>query len=363
MLEELVNIDSGSYCKAGIDLVGKRMGEEYARLGFSVEDIIHADCGNGLVVRRPGSGKHVLLIGHLDTVFPEGSAARQPYFTENGRAFGPGVLDMKGCLVGGLYAVRALCELEKEPAADITVVMSGDEEIGSFHMRDIYEREARHSDWAIVMEPARENGEIVTARKGGAYLTVTAHGKAAHAGIQPETGRNAVEELALKIGRLRSLNDFEAGTTITIGKFSGGTVRNVVAEDAQMEVDLRFRDMEKGEELFKKIREILAAPEIRGIKLTYTLTLSRPPLVSVKGSEALAAIVKEVSRELEIPYQAVETGGLSDGNLVCGFGVPTIDGMGPVGGRMCSPEEYLILDSLPRRAARLAVTIERLGRL
>lgn len=363
LLRKIVNIDSGSYCKNGIDQVGQIMAQEYMKLGFSTEVIKNAYGGNGIVARKEGGSKKLLLIGHLDTVFPDGSAQISPYYEENNIAYGPGVLDMKGCLVCCLYALKALYANNITPLIGITIIMSGDEEIGSFHMRDVYKREAKNANWAIVIEAARERGEIVVERKGGAYLTVSAHGKAAHAGIQPEVGRNAVEELALKIVKLRQLNDLNPGTTVSIGKFSGGTARNVVAEDAKIEVDLRFSTMSSGEALFTKIRQILAKPEIDGVKLDFSIQISRPPLVQIPGTEKLINAVRQSSEELGIPYIEAKTGGLSDGNILCGMGVPTIDGLGPVGGRMCSPEEYLELKSLPKRAARLALTIEKLGGL
>ena len=361
LLKKIVNIDSSSYCKNGIDKVGQIMAQEFIKLGFNIETIENPHGGNGIVARNAGGLKKLLLIGHLDTVFPEGSAQTSPYHEKNQTAYGPGVLDMKGCLIACLYALKALYNNNADPMIGITVIMSGDEEIGSFNMRDVYRREAQNADWAIVIEAAREHGEVVVERKGGAYLTVTAHGKAAHAGIQPETGRNAIEELALKIAKLRQLNGLDAGTTVSVGKISGGTVRNVVAEDARMEVDLRFSTMDAGEKLFESIRQILAASEIDGVQLDFSIKISRPPLVPINGTAELIDAVRKSSDELGIPYVTAKTGGLSDGNILCGLGVPTIDGLGPVGGRMCTPDEYLDLSSFPKRAARLALTIEKLG--
>ncbi len=359
-LKTLVMIDSGSYCKAGIDRIAALLEEEYRALGFETTIIEHEDCGNGLVVTRPGGSVKLLLIGHLDTVFLEGSAAANPFRIENGIAYGPGVLDQKSCLVGAFFAIKALLAVCPDELPTITVVMSGDEEIGSFHMREIFESCGRSSDWAIVIEPAREHGEIVIERKGGGGLTVRATGRAAHAGIQPEIGRNAIEELALKIARLRKLNDFDQGTTVTIGQISGGEARNVVARQAEMGVDLRFTTPERGEALFTAIREILAAPEIDGVALDYDLVLYRQPLVQVPGVEKLHGIVREAGDELGIEYKTAKTGGLSDGNFTAAIGIPTVDGLGPIGGLMCSPEEYLEVDSMVTRAARLAAVIQKL---
>jgi glutamate carboxypeptidase len=360
LLKELVSIDSGSYCKPGVDRMAALLSKEYEALGFETLIKEHADCGNGLVVSRPGGDVEVLLIGHLDTVFLEGSAAANPFRIENGFAYGPGVLDQKSCLVGALFALKALIAVCPDELPTITVVMSGDEEIGSFHMREVFEDYGRLCDWAIVIEPAREHGEIVIERKGGGGLTIRATGRAAHAGIEPEIGRNAIEELALKIARLRKLNDFECGTTVTVGRISGGEARNVVARQAEVDIDLRFTTPQRGEALFSAIRDILAAPEIDGVALDYDLVLYRQPLTQVPGVEKLHRIVREAGDELGIEYKTAKTGGLSDGNFTAAIGVPTVDGLGPVGGLMCSPDEYLEVDTMVPRAARLAAVLHKL---
>ncbi|HWQ51620.1 MAG TPA: M20 family metallopeptidase [Terriglobales bacterium] len=360
LLEELVMIDSGSYFKAGVDRVAAVLEKAYRDAGFETRVMEHEDCGNGLVVTRPGGGVRVLLIGHLDTVFLEGAAAANPFRISDGIAYGPGVLDQKSCLVGALYAIKALLAVCSGELPTVTVVMSGDEEIGSFHMRELFESQARGSDWGIVIEPAREHGEIVIERKGGGGLTVRATGRAAHAGIEPRHGRNAIEELALKIPKLKALNDFEAGITVTIGQISGGEARNVVARYAEMAVDLRFSTPQHGEALFEAIRKILAEPEIEGVTLDYDLTLYRQPLTQVPGVEKLHRTVKEAGDELGIEYKTAKTGGLSDGNFTAAVGLPTVDGLGPVGGLMCSPDEYLEVDSMVPRAARLAAVLHKL---
>ena len=343
-----------------------------------MEILEHENCGNAVIARKSGTGlknggsqspqtgdsrNHgkVLMICHLDTAFPEGSAKANPFTIKGNIATGPGVVDMKACLVGCLYAFKALYALGVDHVPEVTVLMSGDEEAGSHAVQERIIEEGRKADWCIVTEGARENGAIVIERKGNCYFHVHASGRAAHAGIEPEKGRNAIEELALKIVKLRALNDFDKGSTVTIGTIKGGENRIVVAESAEMDIDLRYRTKEDGEMLIRRVRDILEQVEIDGVHTEYTFTRNRPPLVQVEGSAMLQGLVKEASQELGIPYLTAVTGGVSDGNFVADIGTPTIDGLGPVGGMMCSPEEYLCLDSMTERIARMGTVVGWLG--
>ena len=378
LLERLVDIDSGSACKEGIDRVASIMAQEYIKEGFQVEILEHENCGNAVIARKSGTGlknvgspspqtgdsrNHgkVLMICHLDTAFPEGSAKANPFTIKGNIATGPGVVDMKACLVGCLYAFKALYALGVDHVPEVAVLMSGDEEAGSHAVQERIIEGGRKADWCIVTEGARENGAIVIERKGNCYFHVHALGRAAHAGIEPEKGRNAIEELALKIVKLRALNDFDKGSTVTIGTIKGGENRIVVAESAEMDIDLRYRTKEDGEMLIRRVRDILEQVEIDGVHTEYTFTRNRPPLVQVEGSAMLQGLVKEASQELGIPYLTAVTGGVSDGNFVADIGTPTIDGLGPVGGMMCSPEEYLCLDSMTERIARMGTVVGWLG--
>lgn len=363
LLERLVNIDSGSVCKEGVDEVGRIMADAYERLDFDVETLYHADCGNGVIARRNGNGKNLLLICHNDTAFPKGYSQLHPYTVEGNRAMGNGVVDMKACLVGCLYAIKALDALGVSPQVGLTVLMSGDEEAGSRAVLDVIEAEGRKADWCVVTEGARANGAIVIERKGNAQLNIRAHGRAVHAGNEPEKGRNAIEELALKIVKLRNISRPEVGSTVVIGTFHGGENRIVTAENATLEADIRFRTMEEKDRMFAAVEEILSTPEIEGIELTYDLVFNRPPLQIVPGAEKLHETVRRLSDELNISYLTAVAGGVSDGNFVSALGVPTIDGMGPVGGMMCSPEEYLEIDTMVPRAARLSALIASLPQI
>jgi len=270
---------------------------------------------------------------------------------------------MKSCLVSMIYALKALEQLSFPAVPDITVLLVGDEEIGSVSARELIITEGKKADYCLVLEGARANGAVVTERKGTGFLNLFAKGRAAHAGNEPEIGRSAIDEVASKILKLRQLQDLEKGTTVTVGQMGGGTVRNVVAEEAWAKVDLRFRTQEAQRLLFEGIEKTLMAPDIDGVELRYELVLNRPPLTKVPGSERLEALTEAIMTELGIPYLTASAGGASDGNFTAATGTPTLDGLGPVGGMMCSPEEYLEVSSLPERAAVQTLLISRLTEL
>ena len=352
LLEDLVNRNTSSDFKEGIDQAGNLMAEAYRKLGFEIEILQHHDCGNGVIARKKGNGKNILLICHLDSVFPEGTARLKSFRIEGGKA-------MKACLVGCLYAVKALEALNIDNLPGLTVFMSGDEEKGSLAVLDAIQKEGRRSQWCLVTEGSRPGLAVVVQRKGNAFARITAHGRAAHAGNEPHVGRNAVVELALKAAKLNALNDFEKGTTVAITRMSGGTNRIIIPEDAFMDVDMRFYTMEEWEKVHNTFIDILAAPEIEGVTLRYDLTFNRPPLAQTP--DTLLNVVKEASKELNMDFLTVRPGGVSDGNFVSAIGVPVVDGMGPAGGMMCSPEEFLEIDTMVPCAARLALVIAKLG--
>lgn len=360
MLENLVNRNTNSEYKPGVDEAGLYIKETFEKIGFSVEVLERDNVGNSVVARKTGAGNgRVLLICHIDSVFPEGTDYIKPFTIDGNLATGNGVLDMKACIVGCYFALKALDDLQIT-RPDVVVFLSGDEEKGSEAVRVNIEEEGKLCNWTLVTEGSRPGMAVVTQRKGNAYLHVTAKGRAAHAGNEPTIGKNAIVDLAQKIAQLNGLNDFEKGTTISVTKFSGGENRIVIPDFAEMYVDIRFFTMEEWERVERAIREILTYAN-DGITIDYQLTLNRPPLSLVPGSTELIETVKAASAELGIPYSDVQPGGVSDGNFVSALGVPTIDGMGPSGGMMCSPEEYLEIDTMVPCAARLALTLAKLG--
>ena len=363
LLENLVNRNTSSDYKPGIDEAAQLLASEFKEIGYEIEILEHKSVGNGVIARKAGNETKVLLICHIDSVFPEGTEYIKPFTIEGNIAKGNGVLDMKACLVGCIYALKALSALNIPDVPSITVFMSGDEEKGSEAVIPVIEQEGRSADWALVTEGSRPGKAVVTQWKGNAYLKIITHGRAAHAGNEPQVGRNAVVELANKIMALNSLNDFEKGTTVTVTTISGGENRIVVPDRAEADIDIRFYTIEEWQRIESAIKEVLSFSEIEGVNIEYQLSFNRPPLTKVPGSEKLLQVVKEASTELNIPFLQVQPGGVSDGNFVAAIGTPTIDGLGPCGGMMCSPEEYLEVDSLVPCASRLALTISKLGSL
>ena len=360
MLENLVNRNTSSEYKPGVDEAGFYLKNKFEEIGFDVEVLERENVGNSVVARKAGTGNgKALLICHIDSVFPEGTDYIKPFTIKGNLATGNGVLDMKACIVGCYYALKALDDLQiLRP--DVAVFLSGDEEKGSEAVRKNIEDEGRLCDWTLVTEGSRPGMAVVTQRKGNAYLHVTAKGRAAHAGNEPTVGKNAIIDLAQRAVRLNALNDNEKGTTVSVTTFSGGENRIVIPDHAEMYVDIRFYTIAEWEKVEQAIRSILAKVN-EGISVEYELILNRPPLSLVPGSDELIDTVKAASAELGIPYSDVQPGGVSDGNFVSALGVPTIDGMGPSGGMMCSPEEYLEIDTMVPCAARLALTLALLG--
>ncbi len=357
-LETIVNMDSGSYTKAGVDRVGEKMAAWLRELGMDVQVIVQENLGCHVIARKKGTGERkILLVGHLDTVFDEGTAAQRPFTVKEDRAYGPGVADMKAGLISILYALAALWENGWDQFGEITVVMNGDEEIGSHTSEEIFTREGKKADAAFVMEPGRADGSIVSERKGVGGYEVIIEGIAAHAGVEPEKGASAIEELANKILDLHRLTDFTTGTTVNVGVIKGGTRPNVVAETAYAQVDLRVKSMEEAERVQNAVAGIAAEAVVAGTKSKILGGLGRPPMVKTDKAASLVGMVKEAAALVGFDLTDTATGGGSDGNFVSALGTPVVDGMGPVGGRVHSDDEYLELNTLPERCKMLAMTL------
>jgi len=357
-LERLVNIDCGSYTKAGVDVVGGWTADFLRGLGASVEQRRHDTLGDTVVATFEGgadAGPRVLLIGHLDTVFDEGTAAARPFRIEGGRAYGPGVTDMKSGLLAGLYAIAALrAVLGELPFGRLVYIANPDEEIGSVSSSPHIREFAAESDVCLVLECARANGDIVSARKGIVDLRLTVHGRAAHAGVEPEKGRNAIVEAARLTRDLDVLNGRWPGVTINVGVVAGGTRPNVVPELCTLEVDVRATSREQLEATEAQIRELTRATVVPDTSVEIAEMGRHWPMEKLDRSGRLVEHAQAVARRLGFDVRDVATGGASDANTTAGMGVPTIDGLGPIGGNDHSPAEYLELDSIVPRTTLLA---------
>ena len=363
-LERLVNVDCGSYTKAGVDEVGRWVGGRLAELGAEVRVEANEELGDTVVGtwEGPADGPRVLLIGHMDTVFGEGTVAERPFSMRDGRAYGPGVTDMKSGLLAGLYALWALRKGGEWPFGRLVFVANPDEEIGSPASGAVIRREAESSDVALVLECARANGDIVSARKGVADLLLRLRGRAAHAGVEPEKGRSAVLEAAHKTIALHALNGRWPGVTVNVGVLRGGTRPNVVAESAELEVDLRATNRAAMEEAEAEVRRICATLTVPDVSCEIEERARHWPMEKSDAAARLVEQAVDIAGRLGFELKDAATGGASDANTTAGMGVPTLDGLGPVGGLDHSPGEYLELDSIVPRTALLGGLLLAVGR-
>lgn len=364
-LERLVNVDCGSYTKSGVDEIGAWVSTRLGELGGEVSIEPHAELGNTVVAVLRGSGSlKALMVGHMDTVFPDGTVAARPYSTRDGRAYGPGVDDMKGGLLSGLYALQALRAAAPAPSGGgwlpfetLTFVANPDEEIGSPSSLPLIWRVAETADVCFVLEAARENGDIVSSRKGIADFVVRIEGRAAHAGVEPEKGRSAVLEAAHKTIALTALNERWPGVSVNVGTVHGGMRPNVVADMAELEVDLRATSRADMEAAEATIREIAANSIVPDVTATVTRRARWWPMEKTTGTAALADLAIELSGRLGFALADTATGGASDANTASAAGAATLDGLGPVGGNAHAPTEYMELDSVVPRTTLLAALL------
>lgn len=362
MLEKLVNIDSGSYHKDGVDRVGQQLIDAYQTIGFHADIHEQHTYGNHIVLmHHEATEPDILVVAHMDTVFLEGTAAERPFHIVGERAYGPGVIDMKASHVTTFSALQALLNANKEAAKNVVVLLTSDEEIGAPSARKLIEAQGAGKKAVLVMEPARKDGSLVTSRRGGGRYTLKVTGKAAHSGIEPEKGRSAIEELAHKTIKLHQLSNHEEGISVNVGISKGGTSINTVADYAEGKVDIRITTQDQAAPLAKAIENICAQPDVPDTSIELEGEITRPPMERNEQTIALYEIFKDVASSLNIDLTETSTGGGSDASFTSALGIPTIDGMGPIGGNQHNDEEYLEIDSLVERTKLLALTIERLS--
>jgi glutamate carboxypeptidase len=356
LLRRMVSIDSGTDDKQGVDEVGRLLRFELDRLGLSTEAIPQRSVGDHLRAHKPGSSpREVLLVGHMDTVFPRGTVAARPFRLDQGRAYGPGVYDMQGGLAVLVFALRALREAAPHTwdHIGVRIVLNSDEEPGSETSRDLIAREAQSAALACVLEPARPAGEYVAGRKGVARYLVSVKGIAAHSGNQPQMGASAISEIGAKIAALDALNDFSTGLTVNVGLVRGGTRVNVVPDRAECEVEMRLpttQSLELVGRTMEHVSETIAVPRT---ETTVTGGLMHYPMEPRSDMEREWQLLANACAEVGFGMKRILAGAASDGNTTARF-VPTIDGMGPRGDRAHSPEEYIEVATLVERTKALA---------
>jgi glutamate carboxypeptidase len=364
-LERLVNIDCGSYTPDGVNAVADFCIDALRALGADVNRLRRdraegrSPVGDLVIGRIPGEGPRLLLIGHMDTVFDPGTVAERPFRIEGDRAFGPGVTDMKAGLLAGLHAIAALHSTGARPA--ITFIANPDEEIGSpFSTPHIRALVPEH-DVALVLECARANGDIVSARKGIADYHIATSGRAAHAGVEPEKGRSAILEAAHQVLALHALNGRWPSVTVNAGVITGGTRPNVVAERCLLKVDLRAATVDEFEAATAELERIVSIATVAGTSARTTHTAGHRPMEKSAAAARLVDLAVSIAGELGFELHDASTGGASDANTTSAAGLPTLDGLGPVGGDDHSADEWLDVTSIVPRTTLLAGLIARVG--
>ena len=370
-LRRFAECESPSLEKAAADRCCSLIAKEWRSAGALVERLPNAHRGDHLrivweprQVRSGRSTRQLLVLGHYDTVYASGTLKSMPFRVKYGKAYGPGVFDMKAGIVQALFAFRALRELqaasalppERERQKRIVFLWTSDEEVGSGTSRKLLEQEARRSEAIFVLEPAfGPRGLLKTSRKGVGEAELVVHGRASHAGLAPQDGVNAIHELALQISRIEKWNDLKRGISVNADIVEGGTRTNVIADRARAVFDLRalsIADMRKLEKRLHALR-----PFNRNAKLEIHGGFDRPPLER-KMSAALFAQSKKIAQQFGIDLGECCAGGGSDGNLTAALGVPTLDGLGAVGDGAHSPDEYVVVSRMAERAALLAAILQ-----
>ena len=369
LLRRMVDIDSGSYDKPGIDAVGRVVRDFLNGHGIAVETLPqsrHGDCLRAAVPWDgiPGGtganvGANIVLMGHRDTVFPAGEAARRPFTIEGHLAYGPGVADMKAGLVMNCFVLAAFARFGGSPAP-VVGLFTGDEEIGSPEGRAVIEAEARRARAVFNSEPGRMSGNVVTGRKGGVFMLMRITGKAAHSGGSFEAGISAIEELARKVQAVHALTELDRGITVNVGLVRGGQSVNTVAPWAEGEIDLRYVEPADREEVMARIGAIIERSFVPGTRAELTIKGEFLPMTQSPAAKRLFDLYVEAAASSGFQTAGEFTGGCADSGFTAGVGTATICAVGPVGGRAHSPEEFLDLDSLVPRAQACARAILRL---
>ena len=359
LLKTLVETESPSHDKAAVDRVGAIVVEEARRLGAQVEIIPNKETGDHVLAKFAWSADEarddgaILILCHMDTVFPLGTIQKTPYREDGDKIFGPGTLDMKAGIVIALTAI----EKAKETGFNrpVTLVCTSDEEIGSDTSRELIESLAKESMLVFVMEGALLDGSLKTWRKGTGEFWVKTKGRAAHAGGDHQAGRNAIEEMAHQVIAIQKLTDYSRQTTLNVGVIQGGTVSNVVPEEAVIQVDVRVMQPGEWERLESEMKKL--KPVLNGTSIEISGGLNRPPMPFDEKMQATFEKAKSIAARIGMNLTAGGTGGASDGNFVAPLGIALLDGMGAVGEGYHSEREYIFADSLEQKTELIAALI------
>ena len=366
-LKAIVNIDSGTFTKAGIDRVGAYLQERFTDFGFSTSFDRQVTYGDHLVATHTGSkpnGPRLLLIGHIDTVFSEGEAERRPFTIKRSSgktiATGPGVLDMKSGVLIGMYSLHLLIQAREAAYQCATFICNSDEEVGSPSSRPLIQELARQADAVLVFEPGRAEETVVSSRRGCGQYRVEVRGLSAHAGVEPQRGRNAILELSYQVQKMQALNGTVAGTTLSVGVIHGGERTNVVPDYAYFDMDVRASDQKAARALESAMRQVTTQNKLQGTTITLTGSMLCLPFERSPENERIVQLAREAGSPLGLKIQDVGSGGASDANTTAALGIPTLDGLGAGGGLAHNPGEFIELDYLPTRIALVTGLIRKI---
>lgn len=354
---EIVEIESPSFDVEGSRKVVSWIESELAKipLDLIIEKTFAEEYGEHLIIRKFSTGgKPCLFLGHTDTVHPVGAKLQNPTRIENGKFYGCGIFDMKANIVLMLAVLRFLAENNIENVRPFTIMLSCDEEIGSFTGREIVEREAANAEFCLVCEPSA-NGKVKTGRKGTGMFTVKTHGIPAHAGLEPEKGASAILEISKQIPKIHELNDLTKGTTANVCQIHGGTASNVIPEHAECLVDVRFSSMSEAAKVENAIKNLQSTDEKVSVEISGAI--NRPPMERTEKVAALYEKAKNLAASFDYELGETQVGGASDGNFVAALGVPLIDGLGVAGNGAHTLNEYILIDDLANRATLMTLLL------
>jgi glutamate carboxypeptidase len=357
LLAELVGIDSGSYNKRGVDAVAERLRAWLEAAGIACETFPNPSFGDCMLARLAAARdeRPVVLMGHCDTVFPDGTAAQRPFRIDGNRAFGPGVADMKAGLVMNSFVIAALHRFGAP--GPVHGLYTADEEIASPSSRPIIEAAAQAARAVFNAEPGRPSGNLVSRRKGASFIELEVTGRAAHSGAAHAQGVSAIEAMARKIQRLHKLTDYDLGTTVNVGLTQGGISVNTVAPLATAAIDVRFPTLNIREKILGEVREICNCVELPGSGSRILRERGFLPLEQDEASRALLYRYARSAAELGLEVAGEATGGSADSGFTAALGIPTLCGTGPVGGDVHTDDEWCRIDTMVPRAQALALTI------
>lgn len=362
LLRDVVNIDSGSFDKEGVDAVGARFEQHFAEYGIETwrePHDVYGDAVHGLITKPGSNEKPILLMGHRDTVFPKGEVAKRPFTIKGNLAHGPGVADMKAGVVINVFVAAALKKFDAAPCP-IKLLITGDEEIASRSSRPIIEREGRAARAVYNSEPGRPTGNITTGRKGGVFMRFEVFGKAAHSGNNFSVGISAIGELAHKIVQIHALTDMDKGITLNVGLVSGGQSVNTTAPHAEGEIDFRYIDPADRATIMDAIEKIIATSTVPGTTAKLHINGEFLPLVQDAAAKAMFEAYQAAAVDSGLTTLTGEfAGGCADSGFTASVGTPTLCGLGPVGGNVHTDLEWLEIESIVPRAQTLARAILR----